>query len=66
MGLLKSLATQDELLSYERQGEAPVDGEWAKTAHLHDDSAPLSAARGVVLGVVLGGVIWAVILWVLL
>ena len=66
MGLLKSLATQDELLSYERQGEAPVEGEWAKTAHLDDDSDPLSGARGVMWGVVLGSLIWAVILWALL
>ncbi len=66
MGLLKSLATRDELLSYERQGEAPVEGEWAKTAHLDDDSDPLSAARGAVLGVALGSIIWTVILWALL
>jgi hypothetical protein len=65
MGLLNRSATQEELLSHETQSEAPADSEWVKTAHLDDDSDPLSAARGVVWGVLLGGIIWVVILWVL-
>ncbi len=66
MSLVEQTPTQDELLSHEAQNEAPAEGEWAKTAHLDDDSDPLSAARGVVFGVLLGGIIWAVILWALL
>ena len=66
MGLLERTPTQDELLSHETQSEAPAEGEWAKTAHLDDDSDPLSAARGVAVGVLLGGIIWGVILWALL
>ena len=66
MNLVERTPTQDELLSHETQSEMPVESEWAKTAHLDDDSDPLSAARGVVFGVFLGGIIWAVILWVLL
>jgi len=66
MGLVERTSTQDELQSYERQSEAPAEGEWVNAAHPDDDSDPLGAARGVVVGVLLGGIIWAVILWVLL
>ena len=66
MGLVERTPTQDELLSHDTQSEAPAESEWAKTAHLDDDSDPLRAARGVVVGVLLGGIIWAMILWVLL
>ena len=66
MGLVERTPTQDELLSRGTPGEAPAVDEWVKTAHLDDDSDPLSAARGVAVGVLLGGIIWAVILWVLL
>ena len=66
MGLVERTPTQDELLSHETQNQAPAEGDWAKTAHLDDDSDPLSAARGVAWGVLLGGGMWAIILWVLL
>ncbi len=66
MGLVERTPTQDELLFHDTPSQAPAEGEWAKAAHLDDDSDPLRAARGVVVGVLLGGIIWAVILWVLL
>ncbi len=65
MGLLKNLTTQEELLFHERQSEAPVEGGWAKTADLGDDSDPLSGARGAVWGVILGSIVWAAFLWTL-
>ena len=66
MSLIERTPTQDELLSHETQSEAPTEDDWAKTAHLDDDSDPLSAPRGVMWGVLLGSIVWAVILWVLL
>ncbi len=66
MGLVERTPTQDELLSHDTQSETPAEGEWAKAAHLNDDSDPLSATRGAMWGVFLGGIVWAVILWVLL
>jgi hypothetical protein len=66
MGLLQSPATQDELLYYERQYEAPSKGEWARTANPVDDGSPLSAARGIVLAAALGSLAWVVIPWVLM
>ncbi len=64
MGLHKS-STQDELVSYERDSEAPVEDSRGLIAGLRDDSNRLAAARGVALGAVLGGIICALVLWVL-
>jgi len=66
MSLVERTPTQDELLSHETQSEAPAEDDWAVTAHLDDDSDPLSAPRGVMWGVLVGSIVWAVILWVLL
>ena len=64
MGLHKS-STQDDLVSYERDSEAPAEESWGLIAGLRDDGNRLAAARGVALGAVLGGIICAVVLWVL-
>ena len=66
MGLLDRPATKDELLSHERQSEAPAEDSGGIIAERRDDSNMLAAARGVMLGTVLGSIICAVILWVLL
>jgi hypothetical protein len=66
MDLLQSPATQDELLYYEQQYEAPSKGEWARTANPVDAGHPLSAARGVVLAAASGSIAWAVVPWVLM
>ena len=62
MGLLKRPATQDELLSNERQSEVPAEGQRTKIADLGDSRNPLGAAGGIVMAAVLGSIIWAVIL----
>ena len=64
MGLHKN-STQDELVSYERDSEAPAEYSRGIIAGLRDDSNRLAAARGVALGTVLGGIICALVLWVL-
>ena len=66
MGLLQSTASQDELLCYESQSEAPAEIEGTKTDYLVEHGGPLNAARGIMLAAVLGGFVWAAILWALL
>jgi len=46
MGLVERTPNQGELLSYERQSEAPAEGDGGKIADLCDDSDRLAAARG--------------------
>ena len=45
MGLVKHPATQHELISYERESEAPAEGDRIKIADRCDDSDRLAAAR---------------------